>query len=52
MGLEVLLGGRDELDGDKLVAAEMSTKNLTCDRMANAYPRCSKREIMGPTRPR
>lgn len=56
--LEVLLAGGDELQGNELVAA-----CDVCQQMARAgesfklgveftYPRFSKREMMGPTRPR
>lgn len=64
MSLEVLLGGSDELDGDKLITEsclfyEQKPENyqkyqrhgLTRGQRLT-HPRFSKREMMGPTRPR
>jgi hypothetical protein len=51
--LEVLLGGSDELDGGKLEAeAKSQLEALTVSSKKPTYPRFSKRETMGPMRPR
>jgi hypothetical protein len=49
--LEVLLAGSGELDGSELVAGDV----LAIDQFTyveDTYPRFSKREMMGPIRPR
>ena len=54
--LEVLLAWGDELDGSKLVSAQQksvrASRAIDKTRLELTYPRCSKREMMGPTNPR
>lgn len=66
VSLEVLLAGSDELDGDELVAGGGGKRvSVECpcsvgslnglngpNGHEEAYPRCSNRWMMGPTRPR